>query len=257
MVRVKEGGIVGGSCPGGIVLDSSSTSYTNIRLRVFLGYKVITHSGATYGYRSLLTLVPALQIGVFTAITGGEPDIAFKRNLHLYAIDIISGDQPWLNATSVCTFPEPWKKRKEEPKEPFETNTKASRELKFYTGTFYNKAYGTCQVYLNDSAECLMAKIGVGHFVLQPQSQKDEFYAEGDGLFEKYEQFSKFQFRFTNKEEYAVALVAKSFNYDDPPVFDRNENEASRMAKNGGSPEIISLGFSSVLLFQLFTGVLH
>lgn len=69
------------------------------------------------GYSSMLWLFPDLQSGVFVALTGAKDN---QNAPPVYSIvsqasDLLLGITPWLNQSTSCTFPAPWKDVK--PKE--------------------------------------------------------------------------------------------------------------------------------------------
>ena len=72
------------------------------------GYPILGHGGTGLGYRSLLTLVPSRQVGVFTVMTGGDSGYALRGSLHAFLMDQALGLQPWLNESTLCSFPAPW-----------------------------------------------------------------------------------------------------------------------------------------------------
>lgn len=63
------------------------------------------------GYSSLLWLFPDLKAGVFVTITGAK-DNQYRPSLYAIASqasDLLLGNTPWLNESTSCTFPAPWK----------------------------------------------------------------------------------------------------------------------------------------------------
>lgn len=205
-------------------------SHTNYglgwRLGHYRGYPIITHTGSTYGYRAMVTLIPAINAGLFTSLTGDDPNFIFRTNIHLYMADLLLGHEPWLDNATVCSFPEPWKTKPDDsPDKRPVTDIAADKELSEYEGQFSNTAYGKIEIYLNDSAGYLMAKVGYSRFILYPKSKADEFYAQGYELMENIRDFSTLQFSFENGA--VTSLRIPSFESKDPPVFNRMERNAS------------------------------
>lgn len=67
------------------------------------------HSGSTFGYRAFLTLLPEMKVGVVSMLTGSDFQYKFRTALHEYLMDVALGHTPWINSSSICTFPDPWK----------------------------------------------------------------------------------------------------------------------------------------------------
>ena len=204
------------------------------------------HTGSTFGYRAIVTLIPAINAGLFTAFTGDDPGFIFRTNLHLYMADLLLGHDPWLDNSTVCSFPEPWKRKTDDStsKRP-STDIGADKELSKYEGQFSNKAYGRIEIYLNDSAGFLMAKVGFGRFILYPKSKADAFYAQGYEIMGNVRDFSTFQFSF--KHDTVTSLTIPSFESEDPPIF----NRIKRNESNGTERPNASKSKLNILLFYL------
>jgi hypothetical protein len=69
---------------------------------------VIVICSFIWGYSSLVTLIPDMNIGIFTTMNGDDPGYRYRFLLHNYIGDLLLGENPWLNKTTLCTFPEPW-----------------------------------------------------------------------------------------------------------------------------------------------------
>ncbi|CAH1778321.1 unnamed protein product [Owenia fusiformis] len=78
---------------------------------IYRGNKKLSHGGSFFGYSAQLWLFPQSDIGVFTAAngpTGADASLAL-RSINAYISDVLLGKEPWLNATTSCSFPLPWK----------------------------------------------------------------------------------------------------------------------------------------------------
>lgn len=186
----------------------------------------------------MLTLIPGIQAGIFTVLTGDDPSYLFRTNIHLYIADLLLEQDPWLDNTTICSFPEPWKEKSDsvsnyKPR----TDVKADRPLFEYEGTFSNRAYGLIDIYKNSSVGYLMAKVGIGVFILYPKATADEFYAQGIVLMENIRDFSTLQFSFHKGK--VQTLTIPSMEYKDPPVFYRTQknesNATERTKRSNGS----------------------
>lgn len=69
------------------------------------------HSGGIVGYSSVLWLFPDLKAGVFVTITGakGNQYLPPLYSIASQASDLLLGNTQWLNESTSCTFPAPWK----------------------------------------------------------------------------------------------------------------------------------------------------
>ncbi|KAL8590172.1 hypothetical protein ACOMHN_010367 [Nucella lapillus] len=113
----------------------------------YRGYPLIGHSGSTYGYRALLTLVPSQKLGIFTALTGGDSKYRTRASLHSYLMDRVLGQAPWLNTSTLCSFPAPWHNDSaDQTAPPYNTSNPLAYKLSAYVGSYSNPAYGTLEV---------------------------------------------------------------------------------------------------------------
>ena len=72
----------------------------------------MSHSGGLISYITLLWTIPDLNIGVYASVNG--PGYGSNSGIHnivsfYYIVDHLLGLEPWLNQTTACTFPKPWK----------------------------------------------------------------------------------------------------------------------------------------------------
>ena len=71
------------------------------------GYRAYTHDGDTLGHHSVVALYPDAAQALFLTSTGANANgVSTVRELaQIYAFDLFSGRQPWLNITNSCNFP--------------------------------------------------------------------------------------------------------------------------------------------------------
>ena len=67
--------------------------------------------------------------------------IFFLQAITYTVTDLLLGEEPWINETSSCTFPEPWVKLPEFPDVKLETK-EPDHPLESYIGTFGNDLLG-------------------------------------------------------------------------------------------------------------------
>lgn len=71
------------------------------------------HTGSYHAYTAVASLYPQAKSGFFMMVNGPWP-ISYNRDLEplsYFIADILLQEESWLNVSTVCTFPEPWKER--------------------------------------------------------------------------------------------------------------------------------------------------
>lgn len=123
----------------------------------------------------------------------------FRTALHTFLADLTMNFSPWINSSTVCTFPDPWRSntahtKRNAPTEPLvhhfqygendiiENSHPISRKytgieqvvaraaslpLARYVGVFGHSAYGELKVQLNPETGQLELTYGIGHWRLQ------------------------------------------------------------------------------------------
>ncbi|XP_002731344.1 uncharacterized protein LOC100376556 [Saccoglossus kowalevskii] len=136
---------------------------------VYRGYVRNEHAGAYPAFGSKLTIYKDVNIGIFTATNGpyGINDHDAMSRIQAYASDILLGEEPWLNTTTACTFPEPWEEKSIPAEQyniwggPSQANSvlalsdlqlNATRPLGDYEGIYNHKALGNTTIYMDESA---------------------------------------------------------------------------------------------------------
>ncbi len=75
------------------------------------------HDGSTFGFSTDFVLMPDAKAGVFMSMspTPSNANFASLMLSTIYTLDILMEEEPWLNLTTACTFPEPWSELPEFP----------------------------------------------------------------------------------------------------------------------------------------------
>ncbi|XP_052784695.1 penicillin-binding protein 4-like isoform X2 [Mya arenaria] len=76
------------------------------------GYRAVWHSGALWSYITLVWLFPETNIGIFISTNGGMFKDYQSKSLTTtmyFLADILLDKEPWLNSSTACSFPLPWK----------------------------------------------------------------------------------------------------------------------------------------------------
>ncbi|KAK3091642.1 hypothetical protein FSP39_021486 [Pinctada imbricata] len=135
---------------------------------IYRGYRILRHTGTTWGYSSMITLFPTEGVGIFTSMTGSDDHYLYRTAIQSYLADITLGLVPWLSKSTLCSFPQPWINADIMPQ------NKISRVDKEITcneicGIYENKAYGNLVIHSeNDS---LIMTYGFGQWILSQSSQ--------------------------------------------------------------------------------------
>ena len=105
---------------------------------------MILHTGSSWGYGALATLIPDLDLAIYTGITGRDSGYRGRRLLHMYTIDLLLGVEPWLNLTTACSFlPDSRRRPRDTPTTATVLPIPSPGE---YVGTYGNFAYGNMTV---------------------------------------------------------------------------------------------------------------
>ncbi|WAR28085.1 GIGA6-like protein, partial [Mya arenaria] len=105
------------------------------------GYRAVWHRGTLWAYYSIAWLVPEQNIGIFISTNGGmfkDDQYTSLTTTLYYLADLLLDKEPWLNSSTACSFPEPWKKVYKADSRPPE-NSPFLPDISEYTGTYGNE----------------------------------------------------------------------------------------------------------------------
>ena len=146
----------------------------------------MAHSGELFGYDALVTIYPDMDLGIYTAFNGPGGEAAFIGNqlLHYFIADSMLELTPWLNSSTIQSFPEPWKKKEVYfiPRSncPIPRNITATRSLHDYSGSYSHGFLGEMSINVDIGRNVLCLLYGkIGKFFLHPNGEEDEFQMEG------------------------------------------------------------------------------
>ena len=141
-----------------------------------------------------------MNVGVVTLMTGSDYQYKLRTALHMTLMDHALGHAPWINSTTICSFPDPWrssasrKKRsthardldeemeitgeeeEEEEEAPLmeqpqaranRVKRAASLPASSYAGIYRHAAYGTLEVRYNSVTQSLELEYGIGLWRLE------------------------------------------------------------------------------------------
>ena len=203
-------------------------------LSYVLGYQCVGHSGELFGYDSLLTLYPDMNLGIFTAFNGPGGEKAYLGNMLLryFITDCMLGLNHWLTPASIERFPEPWVSQDQYFVPHVHSNIvhgiSASRPLTDYVGTYTNGFLGDVCISADMTSGILNMYHGkLGEFKLHPDDEVDQFRIEGTGVLsfihqlDLYSPTSWMVVKFFSSNEQAPESLVISF-YESSPVFTKS-----------------------------------
>ena len=167
----------------------------------------------------MVTLIPSQNLGIFMSMTGTDYHYYFRNSLQNYIADVYMGETPWLNATTICTFPKPWRsshKRSVSKTREKRRSRIVRRSVDEYTGTYRNKAYGNIVVTYSTASNQLHAIFGYGRWDLV-DGGSDNFYCK----WARDPPTLNAKFRFLRKNGAVNAIKIPTFYWRYPPVFFR------------------------------------
>ena len=154
------------------------------------------------------------------AATGNDNDYLLRVSLANYIIDVTLGITSWLNASTLCSFPQPWFERRVKKFQLPDSSVPYAKNVSAYLGVYANKAYGNMEVFFNRSLGRIVLSYGYGEWALYPiKGPADTFYGEGIGI-TYVKHCHTFVFR-SGRGQLTTRIEAICFEMKLPPVFVR------------------------------------
>lgn len=161
-----------------------------------------------------------MNIGIFTSMNGADGGHTVRILFHNYIADLLLGEEPWLNKTTVCTFPEPWYRPPSTKNNSIDKNIKSTRSLVSYVGVYHNELYGYLHVFTNTTTNTLQINYGDGSWLIYPTHTPDTFVGEGSNIVFKTIDLSSIKFHHATHGKHAIDRVqVPSFEKRQPPTF--------------------------------------
>lgn len=206
-----------------VPVTTADTSYAfGWKNGYYRGYRILHHTGSTFGYSSMVTLFPDLKLGIFTSMTGEDENHIFGQLLHNFLSDNLLGVKPWLNATTMCSFPSTWYSKSSIPYFKYVKINKtfsASRPLSEYVGIFHNDVYGEVCVTMEGN-DNLVLNYGVASWKLWPKKHShDEFQGEGQGML--FETVDIDNIKFNSSHSKIISVEILTFKSKAPSTFSK------------------------------------
>ncbi|CAD5120231.1 DgyrCDS8803 [Dimorphilus gyrociliatus] len=196
------------------------------RTGFYRGYKQILHTGTSWGYGALLTLIPDQSIGIYTGVTNPESGYHGRRAVHMYIMDQLLGKESFLNESNICSFPVPYKRpNKYKTMQSFPTAFSSSDT----EGTYGNFAYGNLTIKSSNNQLILIygdaqANITEGYWKLKTTSGSTNLKLNMAGEGEKalWPIVMRLTLKRSRASEKFQNIVVSSFDRNNPPVFIRD-----------------------------------
>lgn len=188
------------------------------------GLETVSHTGSTFGYRAILVLYPDADLGIFIGLNGEDPSVLSRTALQSYIADLVLGHQPWLNTTTICTFPAPWKETRPSSRDkPTNKDLTPTKAVDTYIGQYSLPLYGALDITNNEEVNCtncLMMTYGISAWDLYPGALPNQFIALGKGAVRLWSPISV-MFNVPSGKSKAASFQLLSFDSRDPPTFSR------------------------------------
>lgn len=120
----------------------------------FTGDIDFLHGGSMFSYYSVVVMDPTTQTGIALTVNGLNPTI-LSYDLYPLAYflkDILSGQTPWLNVTTICSYPAPWLPSSQRTPPKQNVQEKYMGSTKEFVGKFGHALYGQVKVTEKDQS---------------------------------------------------------------------------------------------------------
>ena len=183
---------------------------------------MILHTGTSWGYGALLTIIPDLDIAIHTSISGPDSGYRARRVLHMYVADLISGFEPFLNTSVACTYPD-MKPSSRAVNYQDATGVVQAYNNSVYEGQYGNHAYSNLSVITNESSGRLQIQYGaIGLWDLYPTSTANVFKGQGRDVIWSSRLSGIIFSAYDNETQTMGRVTVTTFETKDPPVFKRD-----------------------------------
>ncbi|PVD35053.1 hypothetical protein C0Q70_06334 [Pomacea canaliculata] len=125
----------------------------------YRGYPIVWHSGGINSYITYLSMLRDLDLGIFMTTNGYKSsDVKYTLEEILYYItDLFLGEEPWLNTTNACQFPQPWVNTTgQTPSNDTNIVPGNIENPQDFAGQYENRLFGNIVVAQNGSNELLV-----------------------------------------------------------------------------------------------------
>jgi len=237
-----------------------------------------------YGFYSQLTLIPEIDLAVYTSTNGPQSDGYYLcQVLHFIVMDAVLNESTWFTNHTACIFTEPYEhysmtfpSRHNDSgngtaSDKIHANTNnisdslspnALNNYRMYEGMYGHCLFGNITITYDKMAEVLVLKfglIGIGHLIV---NNNDTFYIYLTGAMSLYGRvfelvYKGCLFEFFEVEDYAryesgryAKIKAIGFEKTAPPVFVRDLEWYAVVCTNKASRDVYGFNSSSGYLLD-------
>ncbi|CAG2197971.1 unnamed protein product [Mytilus edulis] len=116
----------------------------------YRGHRVLHHSGSLYGYSCKITYLPD-RGSAFVFFTNGPGETKFDETISpvfYYMLDLMLGYPSWLNETTACSYPAPWRnyRSKRSSQDIMLVSGKELEDMDMHTGMYSHPLYGNVTI---------------------------------------------------------------------------------------------------------------
>ncbi|PVD35054.1 hypothetical protein C0Q70_06335 [Pomacea canaliculata] len=125
----------------------------------YRGYPMVWHSGVINSYITHLSMLRDLDLGIFMTTNGHKgSDVMYTlEEIFYYITDLFLGEEPWLNTTNACQFPQPWVNTTgQTPSNDTNIVPGNIENPQDFVGQYENRLFGNIVVAQNGSNELLV-----------------------------------------------------------------------------------------------------
>ncbi|XP_052793649.1 protein flp-like [Mya arenaria] len=145
----------------GLPYSEVSVSYNmGWMTHAYRGYRRVGHTGGVHSFQSQCYLFPDKKTGLFLVMNGPRSKSATKmsRLIALYVSDLLIEEKPWLNASTACSFPDPWypQAAPPPPPPPQHYTWNITQNKTDYVGTYSHKGFGDIKVNIENGTHLLL-----------------------------------------------------------------------------------------------------
>ncbi|XP_077863737.1 uncharacterized protein LOC100372963 [Saccoglossus kowalevskii] len=240
------------------VADVETDYAMGLKNGIYRGYSRLSHSGWFAGFNSLLWFYPHKSTGIFTAINGpytSEADGALKR-IHAYATDLLMGEEPWMNSSTACSYPLPWRPtpvKSTDTKQEFVIDTEDDEKMYLldYVGSYLHPGFGHLSIYMGEDLSLRFTYGNFGRGTLSVTPLRDVFEITIESPIWYLSAGVKIVFLRANTAE----VEKVQFPVEDgeiPPVFHKTIQRSSNVANCVNSNMTNCVNFFGCLFHTLF-----
>ncbi|XP_071088670.1 uncharacterized protein [Haliotis cracherodii] len=198
---------------------------------VYRGYRKNLHMAAYNGYQGTLTFLPDVGVGVWAHLSGAANNRGYdaRNTVTMYSLDLLLGNEIWLNSSTACSFPAPWYQDDAAPPAP--AVPEYARPSVYintteYIGKYYHPAFGTLEIFDDDNDDHLLGyrygELMVGYLKAKGGNREDftQFMTGPLGIIHVYDDPDGFNVNFNRGDSGAIESVQfHYFEFSKPPVF--------------------------------------